>query len=80
MKSCIWDAEHLNKPPRNSRREAREAVLQMLYALEYHPRDLGPLIDELCLPFTELLWQSASLDTCRVAGLAVCIKSKCGHL
>jgi len=39
--------------PRNSRREAREAILQILYAYEYTQDNPGRIIEDVCENFSE---------------------------
>lgn len=43
-----------NHAPKNSRREARETVLQILYAYEYSQDQIGKIIEDVCEPFSEL--------------------------
>jgi len=52
MNPGLWDEEQLSRPPRNSRREAREAVLQMLYSMHFGERTTQEALDDICLPFT----------------------------
>lgn len=42
-----------NKAPINSRREAREAVLKILFAYEFNKTELHVIIGDICGPFTE---------------------------
>lgn len=43
-----------NHAPKNSRREARETVLQVLYAYEYSQDPIGKIVEDVCEPFTDL--------------------------
>lgn len=42
-----------NHAPKNSRREARETVLQILYAYEYSQDHIEKIVEDVCEPFSD---------------------------
>ena len=65
--SGLWDVQHLKRSPSRSRREAREAVLQILYAHSFTQRNVLTISDEILLPFTNENIQFIRKLTSRIA-------------
>jgi N utilization substance protein B len=49
----IDESKPVNPSPKNSRREARETVLQILYAYEFSPGPVSMITDDICGYFSE---------------------------
>ncbi len=47
------ESKPVNTAPKNSRREARETVLQILYAFEFSPGPVEKLTEDICGSFTD---------------------------